>query len=225
MKEISGLSSPELVKGPSPDRARSLASYAGGRSFLVSKRIFDIAVSLLALPLLLVICGVLLVLNPVWNKGSLFFTQRRTGKDGKDFVMIKFRSMTSAGSKQRGADDSLERHRITPLGHWLRRTKIDETPQFLNVLNGDMSLVGPRPELAAFKQTYLAEIPFYSLRWAVKPGITGYAQVIQGYTDSIEMVRQKSEFDDYYIRNMGWRIDLHILVKTIKVIFAPHSES
>ena len=214
MKEISGLSSPELVKGPSPDRARSLASYAGGRSFLVSKRIFDIAVSLLALPLLLVICGVLLVLNPVWNKGSLFFTQRRTGKDGKDFVMIKFRSMTSAGSKQRGADDSLERHRITPLGHWLRRTKIDETPQFLNVLNGDMSLVGPRP----FVVSEAVQIDGWRRRRAdLKPGITGVWQV-RGRNDIPfdEMV----QLDYMYVANWSVWWDIRLLLQTIPAVLS-----
>lgn len=209
----------------SPDRVRGFKSSLGDRSFLVSKRMFDIAVSLLALPMFLGICGVLLLLNPIWNRGSLFFTQLRTGKDGKEFVMIKFRSMTSAGVSQRGADDPLERHRITPLGHWLRRTKIDEIPQLLNVLSGDMSLIGPRPELAEFTDVYLAEIPFYSARWAVKPGLTGYAQVTQGYTASIEMVRRKSELDHYYIRNMGWQLDLHIVARTIKVICAPHPEA
>jgi lipopolysaccharide/colanic/teichoic acid biosynthesis glycosyltransferase len=88
-----------------------------------------------------------------------------------------------------------------------------------------MSIVGPRPELVEFKSVYQAEIPYYSARWAVKPGLTGYAQITQGYTESIEMVRRKSELDAHYIRNMSWKLDLRVIAKTFTVICVPHADS
>ncbi len=219
-----------FLEGASPDGGYRLSSSKRNwaqskKTFLASKRVFDVVLCLLALPMFLVICGLLIVLNPIWNKGPLFFSQRRTGKDGEEFVMFKFRSMTAVESVKRGPDDPLEQHRITKLGYWIRRTKVDEIPQLLNVLNGDMSIVGPRPELVEFKSVYQAEIPYYSARWAVKPGLTGYAQITQGYTESIEMVRRKSELDAHYIRNMSWKLDLRVIAKTFTVICVPHADS
>ncbi len=219
-----------FLEGASPDGGYGLSSSKSNwaqskKTFLASKRVFDVVLCLLALPMFLVICGLLIVLNPIWNKGPLFFSQRRTGKDGEEFVMFKFRSMTAVESVKRGPDDPLEQHRITKLGYWIRRTKVDEIPQLLNVLNGDMSIVGPRPELVEFKSVYQAEIPYYSARWAVKPGVTGYAQITQGYTESIEMVRRKSELDAHYIRNMSWKLDLRVIAKTFTVICVPHADS
>lgn len=191
------------------------------RVYLVSKRAFDIAVSLFCVPVLIGICLVLSVLNPFWNAGPLFFVQQRTGKGGREFAMLKFRSMSAGGQGIRGADDPLEKSRITPLGSWLREHKVDELPQILNVLCGHMSLVGPRPEMSAFIPTYRASISEYDLRETFRPGMTGYAQVVQGYCDSIDMVRQKTELDLHYIRNAGWRLDLYVILVTAGIVIVP----
>lgn len=188
------------------------------RLFLAQKRIFDLAFCIAVFPIFVGLCVAIYLLNPFFNRGDLFFRQRRCGKDGKEFTMIKFRSMTSAGEGARGADDPLDVSRITPLGYWMRETKIDELPQIFNVLRGDMSVIGPRPEAAHFVETYRQSIPSYGVRSTVKPGITGYAQVVQGYTDNIEMVRRKTELDYFYVQNMGWRLDLVIIAKTFRLI-------
>jgi len=195
------------------------------RSYFVSKRIFDVGACLFLIPVLLGICLVIMVLNPVWNRGPLFYVQRRAGKDGQEFPMVKFRSMSSEGHGMRRADDPLDTARITPLGRWLRDYKIDELPQIFNVLLGHMSLVGPRPEASTFVPIYRDSIPGYGLRETVRPGMTGYAQVMQGYTDSIEMVRRKTELDLFYIRNSGWRLDLFVILSTVGVVLSPRRAS
>ncbi len=197
----------------------AFADTARRRLYLGSKRLADILISLACLPVLLGICCVLLCLNPFWNPGRLFFLQRRCGQNRQGFTMVKFRTMTYAGAGERGADDPLDTGRITPLGHFMRDSKLDELPQILNVLMGQMSLIGPRPEIFSFAETYRAAIPGYGMRETVRPGMSGYAQVVQGYTDSIELARQKTELDTYYVRNMGWRLDLFVLVATLKIVF------
>jgi len=196
------------------------AHAAGKRTFLILKRSFDVIFSLCSLPLLLAVCFVFLCLNPFWNPGSLFFFQRRMGQNRQGFTILKFRSMTGDRSIERGANDPLEKSRITPLGHWMRQTKVDELPQILNVLVGQMSLIGPRPEVFSFAETYRDAIPGYGIRETVKPGLSGYAQVTQGYTDSIEMAREKTKLDTFYVLNMGWRLDLFILIATIKLVLS-----
>lgn len=188
------------------------------RIYLMSKRVFDIAFCIFALPILAGVCVGLLVLNQFWNPGPLFFTQMRCGQNRRAFRIYKFRTMTVQADVVRGADDPVERSRITALGRAMRRTKLDELPQILNVLLGDMSVIGPRPEVFQFAEEYRREIPGYSLREVVKPGLTGYAQVMQGYTDSLEAVRRKTELDHYYVRNMGWKLDTCIVLKTIPLV-------
>ncbi len=186
--------------------------------YLVSKRIFDIAVSCAALPVFLVLCAAIYLLNIFWNPGPLFFRQERMGKDQRKFSMIKFRTMLpEEKSTKRGPFDKLEEWRITPFGQWMRRTRLDEVPQFLNVIMGQMSLIGPRPEVFEFAQAYHKEMPGYHLRETVRPGITGYAQVKQGYTDSEEAVRIKTKLDTFYVQNMNWWLDLKVLFDTVRV--------
>ncbi|MBI6630252.1 sugar transferase [Pontibaca salina] len=187
--------------------------------YRTTKRIFDITFSLAMLMPLLLLCGIVFGLNMFWNPGPLFFRQLRKGKDGKGFMIIKFRSMAPTDKRTRYADDPLETSRVTPLGHILRASEMDELPQIFNILMGEMSLVGPRPEIFEFAETYESFIPNYAMREAVRPGVTGYAQVMQGYTDTIEMVRRKTELDLHYVRNMSWRFDLRILIKTVALVF------
>jgi lipopolysaccharide/colanic/teichoic acid biosynthesis glycosyltransferase len=191
--------------------------------YLSTKRAFDIIVCTMALPVLLGLMCVIFIGNRFWNKGPLFFTQERMGKDHEGFRLIKFRSMIPDDSgAERGPYDCLEVWRITPFGRWMRNSRIDEVPQILNVLFGDMSLIGPRPECIEFARTYAREVPGYGLRGTVRPGITGYSQVKQGYTDSAEMVIRKTELDTFYIRNMDWWLDLKVLFWTIGVLISFH---
>lgn len=188
--------------------------------YLISKRIFDVFVSITSLPLFVVLCAVISVLNFFWNPGPLFFRQERMGKEKSKFAMVKFRTMRPEKNiKTRGPFDALEEWRITPFGRWMRMTRLDEVPQILNILIGQMSLIGPRPEAYDFAQTYHNEIPGYHVRGAVRPGITGYAQVKQGYADSEEAVRVKTELDAFYVRNMNWWLDLKVVFWTVCVVF------
>ncbi|MEL6798971.1 MAG: sugar transferase [Pseudomonadota bacterium] len=186
-------------------------------AFDFSKRVFDVVTSIAALPIFFGLCLALLVLNPVWNKGSLFFTQPRVGKSGRVFTIFKFRTMETS-LRVRKADEAHEVKRVTPLGFLMRRTRIDEVPQFLNVLMGHMSVVGPRPDMIEHADEFSREIPIYRERTRVLPGITGYAQTIQGYTDTIEMAREKARLDAFYVRNRNWRLEFLVIAKTFRVI-------
>ncbi|MFK7877324.1 MAG: sugar transferase [Paracoccaceae bacterium] len=201
------------------NNSRKTAS-KGGSVYFASKRIFDVFVSCAAVPVFLVLCVVITVLNFFWNPGPLFFRQVRMGKDQHKYKMIKFRTMLPEDNsvKQRDAFDKLEKWRITPFGRWMRQTRMDEVPQILNVIMGQMSLIGPRPEIFKFAETYYKEIPGYHVRGTVRPGITGYAQVTQGYTDCKEAVRVKTELDTFYVQNMNWWLDLKVLFGTFRVV-------
>ena len=150
---------------------------------------------------------------------AIFFTQERCGQDGRVFKMIKFRSMFSDAEKKSGPvwsqkDDP----RITRVGKFLRKIRLDEIPQMLNVLMGEMSLVGPRPERPYFVEKFTEQIPYYKRRLKVRPGITGWAQVKHKYDESIEDVKAKLRYDLFYIENMSLRMDFKILFRTIFVV-------
>lgn len=195
-------------------------TYKGGVVYFMSKRLFDLAVSIAAIPVFLVLCAVIYLLNMVWNPGPLFFFQERMGKGQRKFAMVKFRTMLpERDAKKRGPFDALEEWRITPFGRWMRLTRLDEVPQILNIIMGQMSLIGPRPEAFEFAQAYYKEVPGYHVRGTVRPGITGYAQVRQGYTDSEEAIRMKTRLDTVYVRNMNWWLDLKVIFWTVRVIF------
>ena len=114
---------------------------------------------------------------------------------------------------------SVKDYRVTRVGRWLRLTRLDEIPQFINVLKGEMSFIGPRPERPFFVEQLKKEIPYYALRFSVKPGLTGWAQVQYRYGASVEDAIEKLKFDLYYIKNMSWGLDLWIALKTVKVVF------
>lgn len=191
--------------------------------YFVSKRVFDLVISIAALPVFGGLCAVIYVLNFFWNPGPLFFFQERMGKDQSKYVMIKFRTMLPEDKVvKRGPFDKLEKWRITSFGRWMRLTRLDEVPQFLNIIMGHMSLIGPRPEIFEFAKTYHKEMPGYHMRGSVRPGITGYSQVKQGYTDSEEAIRLKTKLDTFYVRNMNWWLDLKIIFWTVRVIFNSH---
>jgi lipopolysaccharide/colanic/teichoic acid biosynthesis glycosyltransferase len=143
----------------------------------------------------------------------------RVGRGGKPFPLYKFRSMIPAAERDQGAVWACEKdNRVTPLGRFLRKTRLDELPQSWNILKGDMSLVGPRPERPEFVCNLVKEIPFYQIRHAVRPGITGWAQVRYCYGSSVEDALVKLEYDVYYIRRQSVYLELSILVKTAAVM-------
>jgi len=193
-------------------------STSENRTFWFFKRVFDLVVCILLLPGLLAQCIVALVLNLFFNKGPLFFVQTRMGKNCHPFQAIKFRSMTPAPKVMRGHDEPIEADRITRLGGFLRKTRLDEVPQILNVLRGDMSLIGPRPDYYEHAQNYLAIIPGYKARYQVRPGISGLAQVSFGYATGVEETRRKTRADHYYINNASLRLDTKIFVQTLVTV-------
>lgn len=186
--------------------------------FWPAKRCFDVVAAILGLPFLLIVSAFLLVANPFWNPGSLLYRQRRMGRDGLPITVWKFRTMLAAGEGERGPEDPLEVHRVTPLGAWLRRTRIDETMQFLNVLKGEMSLIGPRPDLLDHATAYVERVPGYRERLVVRPGITGLAQVRMGYAEGFELTERKVHYDLAYIRKAGWAMDARVLRRTLHVL-------
>ncbi len=183
------------------------------------KPLSDAALSLLLLPVLMVCTVLLMMLNPFFNKGPLFFVQTRMGRDCKAFKAIKFRTMRPTGRVVRGADDPLERDRITPLGHVLRRSRIDELPQILNVLRGEMSLIGPRPDFFHHARRYVRTVPGYRRRHAVRPGISGLAQTDLGYTATTDATRLKVRLDLHYVQNQSLALDAYIFWRTLVTVF------
>ncbi len=178
------------------------------------------AVSAVALVVLLPVIVLIAVLVRLDSAGPAFFKQRRVGQQGKQFVLYKFRSMTADAESDTGpvwAGD--EDARVTRMGRFLRKTRLDELPQLFNVLKGDMSFVGPRPERPFFVAQLSSEIPYYGIRHTVKPGITGWAQVRYSYGASVEDAKEKLQYDLYYIKHMSLFLDLEVILDTIKVVF------
>jgi Undecaprenyl-phosphate glucose phosphotransferase len=178
----------------------------------VGKRIFDILFSLVAIALSAPIMLVTALMVKLTSRGPILYQQERMGMDGRTFHILKFRTMRIdaevTGAKMASADDP----RRTPIGTFLRKYSIDELPQFFNVLVGDMSLVGPRPERPVFIEEFKRQIPRYHLRHKVKAGITGWAQIngLRGQTS----IQKRIEYDLYYIENWSLLMDLKILVRT-----------
>ena len=181
------------------------------------KRIADVALAAAGLVALLGVLPVAVVGNAVGNRGPLLFRQPRVGKRGRVFEIVKFRTMRvgpAGPSMWTTADDP----RVTRFGAWLRRTHLDELPQVLNVLRGDLSVVGPRPEQPHYVAELAAKIPFYHLRHLVRPGLTGWAQVKYPYGSSEGDALEKLQYEFYYLRHQGLGLDLRILGRTIRSI-------
>jgi lipopolysaccharide/colanic/teichoic acid biosynthesis glycosyltransferase len=186
--------------------------------FWVVKRFYDLGLGLLLLPLLVFFSLSLLMLNPFFNRGSLFFIQKRMGKNCIPFLAIKFRSMAEVRNITRGPEDPIEHHRISAFGRFLRKSRVDELPQILNVLKGDMSLIGPRPDYYEHALVYLNVVPNYAIRYSVRPGISGLAQVVVGYVSDSDGTCRKVAADIAYIENVDYRLEWKIIVKTIQTI-------
>jgi sugar transferase (PEP-CTERM system associated) len=183
------------------------------------KRGADIVVSLALGIAALPVCLVAAVLIKLDSRGPVFFRQERVGKAGRVFTLLKFRTMRHDAERETGPVWAQARDpRVTRIGRILRDTRIDEVPQFLNVLLGDMSLVGPRPERPAFVVELSEKLPFYMYRHVVKPGITGWAQVRYRYGSTLEDSREKLEYDLYYIKNRSLFLDVLIIIQTVQVV-------
>ena len=190
------------------------------RIFWIAKRLFDVAGSLVLLPLLGLSVMSLLILNPFLNPGRLLFIQKRMGRECRPFYAIKFRSMRATDAIERGPNDPVEVQRITILGKFLRRSRLDELPQILNVIFGEMSLIGPRPDYYSHAIDYLKNIPGYRERHVVRPGISGLAQVDLGYVEGTEATRKKVNADHHYINEAGFVQEGALVVKTIVTVLA-----
>jgi len=183
------------------------------------KRLMDIIFSSIILVVTLPVSLIVALAIKLDSKGPVFYKQIRVGKDNKQFKIYKFRSMYQDAEKHTGPVwSSKDDPRITRVGKIIRKFRLDEIPQFINVLRGDMSLVGPRPERPYFVERLSNEIPLYKRRLKVKPGITGWAQVKHKYDESIEDVKKKLQYDLYYIENISLRMDFKILFRTIFVV-------
>ncbi|WP_304559299.1 exopolysaccharide biosynthesis polyprenyl glycosylphosphotransferase [Sphingomonas immobilis] len=185
------------------------------------KRLFDLAGALILLPLLAPLMVMTAIAIRLDSPGPALFRQQRMGYRARPFTIYKFRSMRVAEpcdaartSAMTLADDA----RVTRIGRIIRRTRIDELPQLINVLTGEMSMIGPRPEALALSQWYEQELPFYSYRHVVRPGITGWAQVNQGHVAELDDVRHKLQYEFYYIKNYSAWLDIVITVQTLMVV-------
>lgn len=199
----------------------NLGSLLPSQSYFLVKRVMDTLVILLTSPIVIPI-ALLIALILKWQNrqsgDSVLFTQRRIGQGGKLFTMYKFRSMVgsaeSSGTQMATTGDM----RVTKFGSFIRQTRLDELPQFINVLKGEMSLIGPRPEQLSFVEQFNETIPFYRYRHIVKPGISGWAQVMHGYASDEDETKVKLEHDFFYIKNFSLTLDLLIVIKTIQTM-------
>jgi sugar transferase (PEP-CTERM system associated) len=182
------------------------------------KRVKGLLFSFMGLTLCFPFILILSLLIKIDSRGPVFYRQERVGKDGKIFNLFKFRSMADHAETNGPVWAEEDDKRITRVGHWLRKWRLDEIPQMFNVLKGDMSFVGPRPERPNFVEELRKEIPFYDQRLTVKPGITGWAQIKYRYGASREDSQEKLNYDLYYIKNMSIPFDLIIIFETIKVV-------
>ncbi len=183
------------------------------------KRSIDLFIcGVLLLPAALVTAVVILLLNRRYNPGPLFYVQRRMGYQCKPFHVVKFRTMLPADAVQRTAEGPLELDRITPLGSFLRKTRLDELPQIFNVIKGEMSLIGPRPDTYEFAAHYLDTVPGYRARHAVRPGISGFAQTEVGYVTGSAGTRLKVRADLHYIQNLSLAMELWLMWRTLTVV-------
>ncbi len=187
--------------------------------FLFSKRTVDVISAMVGLSMAVIAGFALLLLNPLFNPGPLLFKQERMGQWGRPFTMWKFRSMTqSKDTKKRLPTDPLESDRITRLGQFIRRTRIDELPNFFSVLTGDMALVGPRPDVWDHATWFTENIPYYKYRARVRPGITGLAQIRGGYADQLITINRKARYDYYYVRHGTFMLEVFIILTTVSVM-------
>lgn len=199
----------------------SLGSLLPSQSYLLVKRLTDTAVIIMSAPIIIPI-ALLVAFGIKWEArhsgGTVLFQQQRIGQGGKLFTMYKFRSMIATAEANGAQMATTDDMRVTRFGSFIRRTRLDELPQFINVLKGEMSLIGPRPEQLDFVERFNETIPFYRYRHIVKPGISGWAQVMHGYASDEDETKIKLEHDFFYIKNFSLTLDLLIVIKTVQTM-------
>lgn len=189
------------------------------KTYRAAKRTFDVISVILGLIVLSPLLLLTAALVKLTSKGPIIYSQTRVGRDGNNFEIYKFRTMTDDAEKATGPVwAQTNDNRLTPVGSFLRKAHIDELPQLLNILKGEMSLIGPRPERPKFVKEFKKEISDYEKRLQVKPGLTGLAQVFHRYDETINDVRKKVKYDLLYIRRVCFTSDLMILLRTVRVV-------
>jgi len=201
----------------------SFGSLLPNLAYRKMKRGIDMLITLAVLPILIVPMLIVALLVRLDSKGPAFFRQERMGYRGKPFTVWKFRTMTICTDEAAARDGYITADaddRVTRLGRFLRRTRIDELPQMINIVRGEMSWIGPRPEAVALADWYEQEIPFYSYRHIVRPGITGWAQVNQGHVADLASVHHKLNYDFFYIKHFSGWLDVLILLRTVGTVIS-----
>lgn len=186
--------------------------------YLFFRRLIDLLIATIGLVVGLVVVPIIVLGNLFGNRGPLFYVQERVGKNGEVFRMIKYRTMVKNAEANGALWATKNDSRVTPFGKFLRNTRLDEFPQFLNILKGDMSLIGPRPERPHFVRELSQVLPFYETRHIIKPGLTGWAQVKTRYGSSIDDSLLKLQYDLYYIKHRSFFLDVNIMVKTLSTV-------
>ena len=192
---------------------------SGSLIFWISKRFFDLFISFLLLFVLIPLIPIIGIINRFYNEGPIFYVQKRMGKDCMPFYVIKFRTMINIDIIERKHYEPLETDRITALGNVLRKFRLDELPQIINVLKGDMSLIGPRPDYYEHAVMFLEDDINYRYRHVIRPGISGLSQIRLGYAEGVYATRKKSKVDIFYIENANFFLDFKIFCSTIFTIF------
>jgi len=186
--------------------------------YLFVSRLFEVIFSIIGLSFGLVFLPLILFGNLLGSRGPLFYTQDRVGKNGKVFKIFKYRTMVKNAETQGAVFTTINDSRITAFGKFLRKTRLDEFPQFINILKNDMAIIGPRPERPFFVEKIAEVMPFYETRHVIKPGLTGWAQVNYSYGDSIDDSLIKLQYDLYYIKHRSLFMDINIIIKTFSTV-------
>lgn len=186
--------------------------------YIYFNRFFDIVFSIIGLFGFVILAPILWIVNLFANQGSFFYTQERVGKNGIPFTIYKMRTMVQNAEQNGAVFATTNDSRITPFGKFLRKTRLDELPQFINVLKADMAIIGPRPERPVFVEQIASTIPLYQTRHVIKPGLTGWAQVNYPYGSNLEDSLMKLRYDLYYIKHRSLFLDINIVVKTMSTV-------
>ena len=186
--------------------------------YLIMVRFFEIIISLIGLLLGIIILPLILIGNLIGNRGKLMYTQERVGKNGMVFNIVKFRTMVKNAEQEGAVFATINDSRVTPFGKILRKSRLDEVPQFINILKGDMAVIGPRPERPVFVTEIAEVMPFYETRHVIKPGLTGWAQVNYSYGETIDDSLIKLQYDLYYIKHRSLFMDVNIIFKTLSTV-------
>jgi len=196
----------------------NLSKNNDNRFYHFSQRMFDVLLATVGIFIFVGILPIIFIANLIANRGPLFYVQERVGFKGKKFKIFKLRSMIKNAEKDGAVWAQKNDKRITTFGKFLRNTRLDEFPQFINILKGEMSLIGPRPERPEFVKDLESKIPFYAIRHVIRPGLTGWAQVNYPYANTIEEQETKLRYDLYYIKERNSFLDFKILIKTISTV-------